>query len=215
MWIEWKHLSIYYKWKNSIEATVKIKGKNTVALAGCIVEVPREANDIGKFSQIQHMILQQEETELAEGLDCTNSIIMIKKGVNNYFKVPVVSSPDHDIILIKNMILERVEPIKSLVPLEVKLHQHSAKVSSIKASWEDTEEVQVTEEQQKLDGNSRPINIPTVERQQKMWSKIDLSELTSKQREIARNAIREEYEVLSKREMMMCKKIKPIQWKST
>ena len=95
------------------------------------------------------------------------------------------------------------------------LHQHSGKVPSIKATWEDTEEVQVTEEQQKLDGNSRPINIPTVERQQKMWSKIDLSELTSKQREIARNAIREEYEVLSKREMMMCKKIKPIQWKST
>ena len=36
-----------------------------------------------------------------------------------------------------------VEPIKSLVPLEVKLHQHSAKVSSIKATWEDTEEVKV------------------------------------------------------------------------
>ena len=55
-----------------------------------------------------------------------------------------------------------VEPIKSLVPLEVKLHQHSAKVSSIKATWEDTEEVQVTEKQQKLDGNSSPMNIPTV-----------------------------------------------------
>ena len=177
---------------NSVKATVKIKGKNTVVLAGCIVEVPGEANNIVKLSQIQHMILQQEETELAEGLDCTNSIIMIKKGVNNYFKVPVVSSPDHGIILIKNMIMERVEPIKSLVPLEVKLHQHSAKISSIKASWEDTEEVQVIEEQQKLDGNSRPINIPTVERQQKMLSKIDLSELTSKQREIARNKIREE-----------------------
>ena len=118
---------------NSVEATVKIKGKNIVVLAGCIVEVPGKANNIGKLSQIQQMILQQEETGLAEGLDCTNSIIMIKKGVNNYFKVTVVSNPDHDIILIKNMIMERVEPIKSLVPLEVKLHQHSAKVSSIKA----------------------------------------------------------------------------------
>ena len=52
------------------------------------------------------------------------------------------------------MIMERVEPIKSLVDLEVELHQHSAKVSSIKATWEDTEEKQVTEEQQKSDGNN-------------------------------------------------------------
>ena len=37
------------------------------------------------------------------------------------------------------MIMGRVEPIKSLVPLDVKLHQHSAKVSSIKATQEDTE----------------------------------------------------------------------------
>ena len=68
------------------------------------------------------------ETELAEGLDCRDSIIMIKEGVENYFKVPVVNSFDQNIILKKNMITGRVEPIKSLVPLEVKLHQHSAKV---------------------------------------------------------------------------------------
>ena len=72
---------------------------------------------------------------------------MIKEGVKNYFKVPVVNSFDHNIILKKNMITGRVEPIKSLVLLEVKLHQHSAKVWSIKTIWQDTEEVQATEEQ--------------------------------------------------------------------
>ena len=90
------------------------------------------------------MIFQQEETELKEGLDCTGNTIMMKKDVNNYFKVPVVNSSDHDVILKKNM--GRLEPIKSFVSLEVKLHQQSAKVSLIKANWEDTEEVQVTEE---------------------------------------------------------------------
>ena len=54
------------------------------------------------------MMFQQEETELAEGLDCTDSIIMIKKGVKNYFKVPVVNSSDHD-ILKKTMIMGRVK----------------------------------------------------------------------------------------------------------
>ena len=90
---------------------------------------------------------------------------MTKKCVTNYFKVPVVNSSDHCIIVKKKMIMRRVEPIKSIVPLEVKLHQQSAIVPSIKATWEDNEEVQVTEEQQKLDGNSSPMNIPTMERQ--------------------------------------------------
>ena len=85
-----------------------------------------------------------------------------------------------------------MEPIKSLVSLEIKLYQHSAKVSSIKATWEDNEEVQITEEQQKLDGNSSPMDISIVERQQKILSKVDLSGLTSKQREMVRNIIREE-----------------------
>ena len=98
------------------------------------------------------------------------------------------------------MIMGRVEPIKSLVPLEVKLHQHSAKLSSIKFTWEDTEEVQVTKEQQKSSGNSSPMDIPTVERQQKILLKIDLSGLTSKQQKMVRNAIREEWEVFSERD---------------
>ena len=63
------------------------------------------------------------------------------------------------------MIMRKVGSIKSIVSLEVKLHQQSAIVPSIKATWEDNEEVQVTEEQQKLDGNSSPMNIPTMERQ--------------------------------------------------
>ena len=150
-----------------VESTVKVKGKNIVVPAGCIVEVPCKAN-IGNLSQTQPMTFQQEETELAEGLDCTDSIIMMEKGVNNYFKVPVVKNSDHDIILKKNMIMVRLEPIKSLVSLEVELHQHSVKVSSIKANLEDTEEVQVMEEQLKSDGSSSLMNIPTIERQQKI-----------------------------------------------
>ena len=93
------------------------------------------------------MIFQQELTELVEGLYFTDGVIMMKKGVSNYFKYPVVNSSEHDIILKKNIIMGRVEPIKSSVPLEVKLHQQSAKASSIKATWEDTEEKQVAKEQ--------------------------------------------------------------------
>ena len=47
---------------DSVEATVKVKGKNTVVPAGCVVGVPYKAN-IGNFSQTQPMIVQQEEAE--------------------------------------------------------------------------------------------------------------------------------------------------------
>ena len=80
-------------------------------------------------------------------MDYTGSVIMITKGVMNYSRVTVVNSYDPEIILKKNMTVRRVELIKSLVSLEVKLHQQSAKVSSITS--EDIEEKQVTEEQQK------------------------------------------------------------------
>ena len=49
---------------DSLEATVKVKGKNTVVLAGCIFEGPCKAN-IGNLLQTQPMFFQQEETELA------------------------------------------------------------------------------------------------------------------------------------------------------
>ena len=83
---------------HSVEATVKVKGKNTIVPAGCIVEITCKTN-VGNLSQTQLMIFQQDKTELANRLDCTDSIITMKNGVNNYSKVPVVNSSDHDIIL--------------------------------------------------------------------------------------------------------------------
>ena len=44
------------------------------------------------------------------------------------------------------------------------------------------------------------MNIPTVERQQKILSKIDLLRLTSKKWKTVRNVIREEWEVFSERD---------------
>ena len=98
---------ILLKMTDSVEVTVKNKGRNTDVPAGFIVEVPCKGN-IGNLSQIQPIIFQQEDIELAEGLDCTISIIMMKMGVKNYFKVPVMNSCIHRIILKKNMITGRV-----------------------------------------------------------------------------------------------------------
>ena len=49
-----------------------------------------------------------------------------------------------------------------------------------------------------------PMNMPTVERKQKILQKIDLLGLTSKQWEMMRNVIREDQEVFSEREKWWC-----------
>ena len=48
------------------------------------------------------MMFQQLEVELPEGISAVESVMTIKKGINNYFQVPVVNQSKHDIVLPKN-----------------------------------------------------------------------------------------------------------------
>ena len=48
------------------------------------------------------MMFQQLEVELPEGISAVESVVTIKKGINNYFQVPVVNQSKHDIVLSKN-----------------------------------------------------------------------------------------------------------------
>ena len=58
---------------DSVGAAVKVKGKNSCC-SRFIVEALCKAN-IGNLLQTQRMVFQQEDIELPEGLDCTDSII--------------------------------------------------------------------------------------------------------------------------------------------
>ena len=51
------------------------------------------------------MRFQQGEVELPEGLECTDSVIMLKAGAKNYFQFPVCNSSNHEIVLKKNTIV--------------------------------------------------------------------------------------------------------------
>lgn len=73
------------------------------------------------------MSFLQEEAELLKGLDSADSIIMNRNDVKSYFKVSVANISD-DINLKKKWLWLKVELIKSLEPLEVRLHQQSAKI---------------------------------------------------------------------------------------
>ena len=48
------------------------------------------------------MMFQHLEAELPEGISAVDSVVAIKKGITNYFQVPVVNQSKHDIVLHKN-----------------------------------------------------------------------------------------------------------------
>ena len=118
------------------KVVVKIKGKDCNISPGRIVQVACKKN-VGCLTSPQPMIFQQGEVELPEGLECMNSVIMLKPGAKNYFQIPVSNSSNHDIVLKKNTIVGRAEYINSIIQLPVKFNPNNISVSSIDAKEED------------------------------------------------------------------------------
>ena len=64
------------------EIVMKIKGKECIISPSRIVQVACKTN-VGCLTSPQPMIFQQGEVELPEGLECTDSVIMLKPGAKN------------------------------------------------------------------------------------------------------------------------------------
>ena len=122
---------------------------------------------------------------------------MSKPGAKNYFQIPVSNSSNHDIILKKNTIIERAEYINSIIPLPVKFNPSSISVSSIHVKEEDDQPEH--QHQSTIIRKEKTEAAPkaTTEHQLKVLATIDLGGLTSKQKEMARQVIKEECDVFS------------------
>ena len=77
------------------KVVVKLKGKDCIISPGSSVQVASKTN-VGCLTSPQPMIFQQGELELPEGLECTDSVIMLKPGAKSYFQIPVSNSSNHD-----------------------------------------------------------------------------------------------------------------------
>ena len=69
---------------------VKVKGKNITIPAGNIVYMNCKSN-VGLVKKERAMIFQSKCVELPEGIQCAESVITLKPGIKNYFKVPVIN----------------------------------------------------------------------------------------------------------------------------
>ena len=92
------------------DTTVKIRANNIIP-AGKLAQIPCKA-DIGVIEKRMTMIFQHHEKQLPQGIDCIDSVVTLKKGARNYFKIPVSNSARHDITL-KNTVVGRREYVAS------------------------------------------------------------------------------------------------------
>ena len=101
------------------EEVVRVKGKDFILPPGRLVQVSCKTN-VGRVNAERPMMFHQGEVELPEGLECVDSLVMLKKGTSNYFKILVMNTTKHDKTLRKNTIIGRLEYVNSVIPLDVK-----------------------------------------------------------------------------------------------
>ena len=97
---------------------VKVKGRNITIPAGKIMRVNCNSN-VGLLKKERAMIFKSKCVESPEGIQCADSVILLKPGIKNYFKVPVISDSNHNITIMKNTVIGNLEYVTSIVPLKV------------------------------------------------------------------------------------------------
>ena len=85
--------------ENDSDTTVKIRANNIIP-AGKLAQIPCKA-DIDVTEKRMPMISQHHEKKRPEGMEGMDSVVTLKKGARNYFKIPVSNSASHDITLKK------------------------------------------------------------------------------------------------------------------
>ena len=73
---------------------------NITIPAGKIMHVNCRSN-VGLVKKERSMIFQSKCVELPEGIQCADSVIMLKPGIKNNFKVFVINDSNHNITVIE------------------------------------------------------------------------------------------------------------------
>ena len=142
--------------------------------------------DVGFLERKTPMMFQQLETELPESISAVDCVVTIKKGINNYFQVPVVNQSKYDIVLRKNTNVGVIEYVKSVIPLQIKQSASCKPPSVNKATVIATDQI--------LEEPSITLTRTNSEHQQIMVNTVDISGLTisDREREKVRAMLREE-----------------------
>ena len=171
------------------ETEVKLKSKDVIIPAGKIVQINWETN-VGLIEKNRALIFQQKVFELPEGIHCAESVVLLKPGVKNYFRVLVINDTNHDVTIRKNLTIGHLEDVSSIVPLGVTAKTES-NINKQKLSTISVLEIREksTSENKEKDCDHQQL--------QRVLEKIDLSGLACDQREQVRAVIKEGSSVFS------------------
>ena len=148
---------------------VKVKEKIITIPAGRIMHVNCKSN-VRLVKKERARIFQSKCVELPKGIQCTDSAIMLKSGIKNYFKVPVSNDSNQNITIMKNTIIGNLEYLASIVPLEVRANTGDPiKIGNAAINKAEV----VTSNEPTADSNEDS----TYDHYQKVLEKIDLSGL--------------------------------------
>ena len=148
---------------------------------------------MGLVKKDRAIIFQSNCVELPEGIQCADSAIMLKPGVKNYFKVPVVNDSNHNITIMKNTVIGNLEYVTSYVPLEVR----ASTGDPIKIGNAVINKAEVVTSNETTADSKEDVTCGKDDHYQKVLEKIDLSGLTHKQREQVRQMLKEESSVFT------------------
>ena len=98
---------------------VKVKGKDIVIPADKLFQVHCKV-DVGYTEEVRPMMFNSSSEQTPEGLQCADTVVYLRKGIKNYFKIVLVNNSNHDIFLKKNTVLDYLDYVSSVIPLEVK-----------------------------------------------------------------------------------------------
>ena len=97
---------------------IKVKGEDIVIPADKLLQVHCKAA-IGCINEVGPMMFNSSE-RTPEGLQCADTVVHLRKGIKNYFKIVLVNNSNHDIFLRKNTVLGYLDYVSSVILLEVK-----------------------------------------------------------------------------------------------
>ena len=169
-----------------------LQSKTDIETMVSILQTACESN-VGLVKKERAMIFQSKCVELPEGIQCADSVIMLKPGVKNYFKVPVVNDSNHNITIMKNTVIGNLEYVISIEPLEVR----ASTGDPIKIGNTVINNAEVVTSNETITDSKEDGTCGKDDHFQKVLEKIDLSGLTHEQREQVSQMLKEESSVFT------------------
>ena len=108
--------------EDSQKLAVKIRGGN-VSLEAWEISHASCKTSLGYLDERRPMIFRQKKVELAEKICCIDTLVTLKSGIYNCFKIPIMNNTDSNITLSKNTEIGRLEYKNSIRIFNVQLKE--------------------------------------------------------------------------------------------